>query len=125
MGKITDAQAFAARLERVARQQGFVNPDGTLNKSRLGRETDPADPSRGRRRVQRHLSGKHLPTRESRDGYAQALGVDPSELPLPDDEPDDSVEAMVREARSLSRKASGLAARLALAANSLNATGGN
>lgn len=112
MGGLTAAEVFAHRLEQVAKRQGFVNPDGSLNKSRLGREADPGNPERGRRRVLRHLSGKHLPSEASRDGYAKALDVDKSELPLPSDEEGEAtVEAMVREAEVLTKRASGLAAR--------------
>lgn len=74
----------------------------------FGKKVDPDDPERGRRRVQRHLSGKHLPSKASRDSYAGALDIDPSELPLPDDGDGEDVQAtlsaVTREHRAMGHK---------------------
>lgn len=59
----------------------------SLSVRALGRLSDPADPERGRRRVQRHLSGRFLPSAASRVAYARALEL-PEEFFLDDDDDD-------------------------------------
>lgn len=63
-----------------------------MSNRRLGKITDPDDPERGRRRVQRHLSGKTVPTAASRRVYADVL--DAPELAPPDDEEDMQADLM-------------------------------
>lgn len=83
MGGNPAAELFAHRLRTLIERAGY-------SVRGFGRKVDPDDPERGRRRVQRHLSGKHLPSRSSRDSYADALDIDASELPLPDDDASES-----------------------------------
>jgi len=64
----TRAAVFAQALRRELDSRGFTVRG-------FGKRVDPADPERGRRRVQRHLSGKHLPSGPSRRNYALALGI--------------------------------------------------
>lgn len=74
----------------------------------LGKLTDPANPERGRRRVQRHLSGRHAPSEASITSYAEALGVPSEALAVDDDELerpqvnlDERLTMVVRELRAL------------------------
>lgn len=98
MGRDHAAEVFAHRLRSLIEREGH-------SVRGFGKLADPGNPERGRRRLQRHLSGKHLPSKASRDSYAGALGVDPSELPLPEDEDGDDLEstlkAMTREHRAM------------------------
>lgn len=97
MGRDHAAEAFAHRLRSLIEREGH-------SVRGFGRLVDPENPERGRRRLQRHLSGKHLPSKASRDNYAGALDVDSSDLPLPDDEEDDlesTFKAMTREYRAM------------------------
>lgn len=64
----TRSAVFAQALRRELDARGFTVRG-------FGKRVDPADPDRGRRRVQRHLSGKHLPSKPSRTAYAVALGI--------------------------------------------------
>lgn len=105
MGGNPTAKAFAHQLRSLIERQGY-------SVRGFGKKVDPDDPERGRRRLQRHLSGKHLPSRASRDSYADALEVERNELPLPDDDRDDSVEAMAREVRAQARGLERFASRL-------------
>lgn len=102
MGKNNAAEAFAHRLRSLLEQQEY-------SVRGFGKKVDPEQPERGRRRVQRHLSGEHLPSKASRDSYADALGVEPEELPLPSDDDDGedvqaTLSAMTREHRAMGHK---------------------
>lgn len=98
MADLHSSEAFAYKLRKLVDRSGY-------SIRALGKAVDPTDPERGRRRVQRHLSGKHLPSRASRDAYAEALGVDESELPLPDDDADRGITREERlEFRRLAMK---------------------
>jgi len=70
-------EQFAFRLRQ------FV-PEGQVRAA--ARVFDPADPERGKRNLNRWLAAKVLPSTASRDRLCAALGVDASELPLPDDD---------------------------------------
>lgn len=78
--------ALALRKEMTARG---------LSVRALGRLSDPADPERGRRRVQRHLSGSHLPSVPSRIAYAVALELHEDHF-LDDDEERDVFSPLTR-----------------------------
>ena len=66
-----------------------------MSKRALGKLSDPDDPERGRRRVQRHLSGKTAPTTASRRVYADLLEA-PELAPSEDEEEDLQAELMRR-----------------------------
>lgn len=61
----------------------------------FGKAVDPDDPERGRRRLQRHLSGRFLPSRASRIAYAIALGL-PEEFFLDADDEEDVQAPLAR-----------------------------
>lgn len=97
MGKPTPAAAvFALELRRAIERWERTNRE-TMSNRRLGKLTDPTDPERGRRRAQRHQSGKTAPTDASRRVYADVL--DAPEL-LPDDEEEDMQSALMRDLRA-------------------------
>lgn len=83
----TRSAVFAQALRREIEARGFTVRG-------FGKRVDPADPERGRRRVQRHLSGSHLPSPTSRLRYAVALG-----LPGDTFEPDVDAEGRSLETR--------------------------
>lgn len=93
------AAAFAFRLERLMREKGFDS------KRAFGKLCDPDDPERGRRRVQRHLSGRFMPSPGTVKSYARILGVSVKELdPEAEDEESDQampsdLQAQVREVK--------------------------
>lgn len=87
------AAVFAFELRRAKEQWERVHKQGMSNR-RLGKLTDPTDPERGRRRAQRHLSGKTAPTDASRRVYAEILQA-PELLPEPDDEEESMVAALM------------------------------
>lgn len=96
MGKPNgNAALYALRLRRRMDERA-VTVRG------LGRLTDPDDAERGRRRVQRHLSGSYMPSAASQRTYAEAL--DAPELAPDSDEEEESLDARlmraVRETRS-------------------------
>lgn len=101
MARSSAAEAFAHRLKALIEREGYSIRG-------FGKKVDEEDPERGRRRVQRHLSGKHLPSKASRDSYAKTLDVPASELPLPDDENGADVEsalnAIERDHRSMGQR---------------------
>lgn len=87
------AKVFAHQLQKFMEQKGY-------SVRAFGKLVDPDDPERGRRRVQRHLGGTILPSPASRDSYAAALDVSPTELPLPsDDDGADTATAFVAVTR--------------------------
>lgn len=64
----------------------------------LGRALDPDEPERGRRKVQRILSGTvRTPTRETRDALADLLGVAREVFAVPTDEPADEDAPISRD----------------------------
>lgn len=71
---------------------------GVSNRA-LGRLTDPSDPERGRRRVQRHLTGSIMPSSASQRTYAEVL--DAPELAPADDEEESLNQSLMREVRAV------------------------
>lgn len=96
MGKPNGTAAiFALSLRRAIDTYEQRTGNGPMSLRRLGKLTDPTDPERGRRRAQRHLSGRIGPTPASARTYAEVLGA--AEL-APDDEDDESLDAaLMRE----------------------------
>lgn len=88
-----EAAIFALQLRRAIDRRG-VSLRG------LGKLTDPSEPERGRRRVQRHLSGRTAPTAASRRVYAELLDA-PELAPVSEDEEEDLDAALLRAIRSL------------------------
>lgn len=97
MGKPNGTAAiFALELRRAIDRNG-------ISLRRLGKLTDPTEPERGRRRVQRHLSGRTNPTAASRRMYAEILEA--PELDSSDDEEESEVAAdLMRRLRALMRE---------------------
>lgn len=93
MGKPNGAAAlFALDLRRAIDRND-------ISLRRLGKLTDPTDPERGRRRVQRHLSGRTSPTDASRRVYADILQA-PELLPESDEEDESMDGDLLQEARA-------------------------
>lgn len=89
MGKPNGTAAiFALSLRRAIDSYERRTGDGPMSLRRLGKLTDPTDPERGRRRAQRHLSGRTTPTASSARVYADVLRA--AEL-LPDDDEEESL----------------------------------
>lgn len=100
MGKPNGPAAiFALSLRRSVDSYERRTGDGAMSLRRLGKITDPADPERGRRRAQRHLSGRIAPSPASQRVYAEALRE--SEL-LPDDADEEAAldQALLRDVRA-------------------------
>src|SRR5688500_6427077 len=98
MGKPNGTAALYALSLRRAMERREMTVRG------LGKATDPDEPERGRRRGQRHLSGKYMPTSAIRSVYADVL--DAPEL-LPDDEDEESSDVtavLMRELRATRRR---------------------
>lgn len=57
-----------------------------------------------RRSVKRYLAGETVPNEQTRDAIAEALGVNPSEMPSPDDEEDDLFAGLMLEVLKLREK---------------------
>lgn len=96
MGKPNGRAAlFAIRLRKEMDSRG-------LSVRSFGKLTDPSNPERGRRRVQRHLSGSFMPSPASRKAYAVALGL-PEESFLDDDEEEDLHSPLTRAVRAAVR----------------------
>lgn len=92
------AAVFAIELRRAKERWERVSGQGMSNR-RLGKLTDPTDPERGRRRAQRHLSGKIAPTDASRRVYAEILEA-PELLPEEEEEEAALDQELLREARA-------------------------
>lgn len=87
----TRSAVFAQALRREIEARGFSIRG-------FGKRVDPNDPERGRRRVQRHLSGRHLPSPQSRLSYAMALGLPGSTFEPDADAEDRSLNARLTSA---------------------------
>lgn len=85
------AALYALNLRRTLENRG-------VSVRALGKLTDPDDPERGRRRVQRHLSGRYMPSPASQRTYAEAL--DAPELAPTDDEEESLDARLTREVRA-------------------------
>jgi hypothetical protein len=90
------AALFALSLRREAEKR-------SLSVRRLGRLTDPANPERGRRRVQRHLSGSFMPSVASRETYADVLGLPRDFFLGADDDMEEPLTRATKAARELAR----------------------
>ncbi len=82
MATQTAAHAFAHQLRAVMTERGY-------SVRALGKAVDPHEPERGRRKVQRSLSGKHMPNDATRRSYADALSAPALAEPAEDDEESD------------------------------------
>jgi hypothetical protein len=78
-----NAALYAISLRKAMEQRG-------ISVRALGKLTDPDDPERGRRRVQRHLTGRYMPTEASQRTYEEALNA-PELAPLGEDDEEDSL----------------------------------
>lgn len=84
MGKPNgNAALYAISLRKVLEAKG-------VSVRALGKLTDPDDPERGRRRVQRHLSGRFMPSEASQRTYEEALDA-PELAPLTEDDEEESL----------------------------------
>lgn len=108
MGKPNgNAALYALTLSACMERQGF-------SKRSLGKATHPDDPEVGRRNVQRHLSGKFMPSAASQRRYAEVL--DAPELAPSDEDEEESLDArLTREVRAMRLHLAGLERRLSAA----------